>query len=343
MFGYQDFAPGTNEEAALSKILLDAYGRGLRYLTDQDARPAGSSSSVAHLWDSGANAIDELNRLMQVRGAALKRFGENNIREGAPLATLEDVLVPVYMLHRYQVEAASKLVGGMDYAFAVRGDGQTPTQIVAPAEQRRALAAVLATLKPDVLALPEPLLKMIPPRPPDYERGREHFKIHTSPAFDAIAPAEAAAQHALQFLFNPERASRLVEFHARDAENPGLEEIVDAIMTGTWKEQHGSGYRAEIARVIDRVVLYDLMALSANERASDQVRAIAALKLEELRTWLTTAQSSARDEEERAHLFFAASQIIQFQKDPKISNVAPPAEPPDGPPIGADDDGDPWQ
>src|SRR5258708_54271 len=113
-FCYQEFAPGTNEQAALNKILLDAYGRGLRYLTDQDARPAGSSSSFAHLWDSGANAIDELNRLMQVRGAALKRFGENNIREGAPLATLEDVLVQLYMLHRYQVEAASNVVGEMD-------------------------------------------------------------------------------------------------------------------------------------------------------------------------------------------------------------------------------------
>jgi hypothetical protein len=342
-FGYQDYAPGTNEEAALNKILLDAYGRGLRYLTDQDARPAGSSSSVAHLWDSGANAIDELNRLMQVRGAALKRFGENNIREGAPLATLEDVLVPLYLLHRYQVEAASKLVGGMDYTFALRGDGQTPTQIVAPAEQRRALAAVLATLKPDVLALPDPLLKMIPPRPPDYQRGREHFKIHTSPAFDALAPAEAAAQHTLQFLFNPERTARLVEFHARNVESPGLGEIVDAILAATWKEQHGSGYRAEIARMIDRVVLYDLMALSANERASDQARAIAALKLEELRTWLTAAQSSARDEEERAHLFSAASQIVQFQKDPKQVTATPPAELPDGPPIGADDDGDIWQ
>src|SRR5258706_8373331 len=121
-FGYQDFAPGTNEAAALNKILLDAYARGLRYLTDQDARPSGSSSSVAHLWDSGTNAVDELNRLMQVRGAALKRFGENNIREGAPLATLEDVLLPVYLLHRYQVEAASKLVVGMDYTFALRGD-----------------------------------------------------------------------------------------------------------------------------------------------------------------------------------------------------------------------------
>jgi hypothetical protein len=340
-FGYQDFPPGTNETAALNKILLDAFGRGLRYLTDQDARPAGSSSSVAHLWDSGTNAVDELNRLMQVRTAALKRFGENNIREGAPLATLEDVLVPLYMLHRYQVEAASKLVGGMDYAFALRGDAETPTQMVAPAEQRRALAAVLATLKPDVLALPEPLLKMIPPRPPGYERGREHFKISTSPAFDALAPAEAAAQHTLPFLFNPERAARLVEFHARNAEYPGLEEVIDTILAATWKASHGSGYPAEITRGTDGVVLYDLMALSANERTSEQVRAIASLKLGQLREWLATALKGA-PEEERAHLSHAVSQIEQFQKDPKQITVPVPVEPPDGPPIGTDDDWDGW-
>ena len=124
-FGYQDFAPGVDEHAELNKIISSALARGLRYLTDQDARPPGSSSSLAHLWDSGSNAVDELNRLMQVRAAALRRFGENNIREGAPLSTIEDALVPVYMLHRYQVEAASKLVGGMDYTFALRGDGQT--------------------------------------------------------------------------------------------------------------------------------------------------------------------------------------------------------------------------
>src|SRR5262249_45029597 len=128
-WGYQDFPAGTDEPAALGKTLMNAYDRGLRFLTDQDARSEGSSSSLAHLWDSGANAVDELNRLMQVRAAALKRVGENSIREGAPLATLEDVLVPLYMLHRYQVEAASKLVGGMDYTFALRGGGETPTQM----------------------------------------------------------------------------------------------------------------------------------------------------------------------------------------------------------------------
>lgn len=334
-WGYSDFAPGTDEHAALDKILSDAFGRGLRYLTDQDARPPGSSSSVAHLWDSGSNPVDELNRLMQVRAAALRRFGENNIREGAPLSTIEDVLAPIYMLHRYQVEAASKLVGGMDYTFALRGDGEVPTEIVAPAEQRRALAAVLATLKPETLALPESLLKIIPPRPPEYPRGRELFKIHTSPAFDALAPAESAAQHTLQFLFNPERAARLVEFHARKAENPGLEEVLDAVLNATWKAPHPKGYEGEIANTVDNVVLYDLMALSANDHASDEVRAVAALKLHELKDWLNAATETSSVTPDKAHVFFAANQIALFEKDPKRIDLTPPVEPPDGPPIGS--------
>ena len=334
-WGYSDFASGTDEHSALDQILNRAFGSGLRYLTDQDARPAGSSSSVAHLWDTGSNAVDDLNRLMQVRAAALRRFGENNIREGAPLATIEDVLAPIYMLHRYQLEAASKLVGGMDYTFALRGDGEIPTEVVAPAEQRRALAAVLATLKPDVLALPESLLKIIPPRPPEYPRGRELFKIHTSPAFDALAPAESASQQTLQFLFNPERAARLVEFHARNAENPGFEEVLDAVLDATWKAPHPKGYDGEIANTVDNVVLYDLMALSANDHATDEVRAIASLKLHELKDWLNTQIEASSVGLDKAHVFFAASQIALFEKNPKPLGLTPPVEPPDGPPIGS--------
>jgi hypothetical protein len=332
-WGYSDFAPGTDEHAALDKILSDAFDRGLRYLTDQDARPAGSSSSVAHLWDSGSNAVDELNRIMQVRAAALKRFGENNIREGAPFATLEDVLAPIYMFHRYQVEAASKLVGGMDYTFALRGDGEVPTQIVLPAEQRRALAAVLATLKPEALALPESLLKVIPPRPPEYPRDREDFKIHTSPAFDALAPAESAAQHTLQFLFNPERAARLVEFHARNAANPDLYDVLEAILAATWKSPHGSGYANQIAVTVDNVVLYDLMALAANDHATDEVRGVASLKLHGLHDWL--AAQSGKGVLDEAHIFFSKQRIELFEKDPKRIDLTAPVEPPDGPPIGS--------
>src|SRR5215510_3518941 len=267
-YGYQDFAPGTDEPAALDRTLRDAFGRGLMYLTDQDARPPSSSSSVAHLWDNGTNAIDELSNVMKVRAAALRRFGENNIREGAPVATIEDVLVPIYMYHRYQVEAAAKVVGGQDYTFSLKGKDDRNPQIVSPEEQRRALAAVLDTLKPEALAVPESLLRLIPPRPPGYERTREDFRIRTQPVFDALAPAEALADHVSGFLLNQERAARLVQFHARDARNPGLIEVVDRIFAATWKAPVASGYHGEIQHVVNMAFLGDLMALAANDRAA---------------------------------------------------------------------------
>jgi hypothetical protein len=335
-YGYQDFPAGTDEHAALDKILSDAFKRGLMYLTDQDARPASASSSVAHLWDNGANVVDGLANVMAVRAAALRRFGENNIREGAPMATLEDVLVPLYMYHRYQVEAAAKLVGGEDYTFSLRGKGDKNPQIIAPEEQRRALSAVLDTLKPEALALPESLLRLIPPRPPGYPRTREDFRIRTFPNFDALAPPEAIADHVCDFLLNQERAARLVEFHARDPRNPGLVEVLDKIIASTWKAPVGAGYNAEIQRTVNMVVLIDLMALAAGERAQNQVRAVAEFKLEELKDWLVFQKDLTRDESQKAFLSYAANQIKRFQDDPKKMNLTKANDPPDGQPIGMD-------
>jgi hypothetical protein len=334
-FGYREFPVGTSEKTELNRILTDAFARGQRFLTDQDARPGGSCSTQAHLWDNGTNAVDELNRLMKVRAAALSRFGENNVRVGAPLATVEDVLVPLYLLHRYQVEAACKLVGGMDYTFALRGDGQKPTQIVKPGEQRRALAAALATLKPEVLALPESVLQIIPPRPPGYPRGREHFKTRTAPSFDALAPAEAAAQHVLSFLFNSERAARLVEFHARNTQNPGLEEVVNEILKATWKSPHGDGYTAQIANAVDDVTLFQLLALARDAGTTEEVRAVAGHALHNLHEWLTAKSSSRNLIHDEAHILIARQKIERFEKDPTRLELRAPVEAPDGPPIGA--------
>ncbi|HEU4509130.1 MAG TPA: zinc-dependent metalloprotease [Pyrinomonadaceae bacterium] len=333
-YGYQDFAPGTNESQALDKTLRDAFARGLMYLTDQDARGGSSASSVAHLWDNGANAIDELGNVMKVRAAALKRFGENNIREGAPLATIEDVLVPIYMYHRYQVEAAAKVIGGQDYTFSLKGKGDRNPQIVSPDEQRRALAAVLETIKPEALAVPESLLRLIPPRPAGYPRTREDFRIRTQPVFDALAPAEAAADHVSGFLLNQERAARLVQFHARDPRNPGLAEVIDKILAATWKAPAAKGYAAEIQHVVNTIVLADLMALAANERALNQVRAVASWKLDQLKKWMTAQSRVAVDENQRAFLFYSLDQIKRFQDDPKKMNLTPSQPPPDGQPIG---------
>jgi hypothetical protein len=335
-YGYQDFAPGTDERAALDRTLNEAFARGLMYLTDQDARAPGSASSVAHLWDNGSNVIDELGNVMKVRAVALRRFGENNIREGAPMATIEDVLVPIYMYHRYQVEAAAKVIGGQDYTFSVKGKGDRNPQIVAPDEQRRALAAVLETIKPDALAVPESLLRLIPPRPAGYPRTREDFRIRTQPVFDALAPAEAAADHVSGFLLNQERAARLVQFHARDQRNPGLAEVIDKILAATWKAPAATGYAREIQHTVNMVILSDLMALAAGERTSNQVRAIASLKLEQLKTWLAAQNRLAADENRRAFFFYSINQIKRFQEDPKKANITPPQQPPDGQPIGMD-------
>jgi hypothetical protein len=335
-YGYQDFAPGTDERAALDRTLNEAFARGLMYLTDQDARAPGSASSVAHLWDNGSNVIDELGNVMKVRAVALRRFGENNIREGAPMATIEDVLVPIYMYHRYQVEAAAKVIGGQDYTFSVKGKGDRNPQIVAPDEQRRALAAVLETIKPDALAVPESLLRLIPPRPAGYPRTREDFRIRTQPVFDALAPAEAATDHVSGFLLNQERAARLVQFHARDQRNPGLAEVIDKILAATWKAPAATGYAREIQHTVNMVILSDLMALAAGERTSNQVRAIASLKLEQLKTWLAAQNRLAADENRRAFFFYSINQIKRFQEDPKKANITPPQQPPDGQPIGMD-------
>jgi hypothetical protein len=334
-YGYSDFAPGADERAALNKILTDAIARGLPFLTDQDARPPGSAHPTTHLWDNGANAVDELERVLAVRAAALKRFGERNIPSGTPLAMLEEALVPLYMSHRYQAEAAVKVIGGMSYTYALRGDGQLPTQIVPAAEQRRALEAVLRTLSPDALALPESLLRLIPPRPAGYSGGgRERFNRRTGLTFDAIAPAESAAGFVLGFLLHPERAARLEEFRARDTANPGLGEVIDTLLAATVQAPARDNFEGAIQRSVNLAVLYQLMALAANDRAAGQARAVAAQKLDEVMKWLESRGRTVESETWQAHYNFAASQIAKFQEDPsKLPLPAPPA-PPDGPPIG---------
>jgi Met-zincin/Domain of unknown function (DUF5117) len=335
-YGYQDFPAGTNEKAALDQILNDAFASGQLYLSDEAARPLGSASARAHLWDVGSNALDGLKQVMAVRAAALQRFSEDAIPQGAPMATLEDVLVPIYLYHRYQVTAAAKLIGGETYAYNVRGGIQKAPELVPAHQQREAIRAVLDTLQPGVLALPESILRLIPPRPPGFPSSRENFARRTSPTFDALAPAEAAAEIVTGLLLEPNRAERLIENHARDAQFPGFSELVDDLIKATWKAQPASGYDGAIQRTVNSVVLNHLMSLAANEKTLPQVRAVASLKLDELKGWAATELNSASDESRRAQLFFARQEIERFEKNPAAVKIPTPAPPPAGDPIGAD-------
>jgi hypothetical protein len=329
-YGYTQFAPG-EESAGLAAILKEAHDKGLLFISDRDARAAGGAHPLAHLWDSGANAADELDRVMQVRAKALAGFSAEKIRFGAPMSTLEEVLAPVYLFHRYQLEAASKMVGGLNYSYAVRGDGQVVAEIVPAAEQRRALDAILKTIEPAALTVPERILRLLPPHPPGFEPTREDFRSRTEITFDSMAPVEAAADMAAGLLLNPERATRLVDYHSRDTKNPGLGEVIDRLIVSAWKTPRPDARDAETGRTIGNVVLYRLMALAKTPQASEQARAIAYLKLDDLRQWALARQTD--DTAERAHLVYAAAQIQRFEENPREIPVAKPVEPPDGPPI----------
>jgi hypothetical protein len=345
-YGYREYDKGgkpVEDTAALNKILTDADKRGLIFLTDEDARPFSSASPIDHLWDNGADPTTELNRVLDVRAVALKNFGENAIKNGEPMSKLADVLVPLYLFHRYQTEAAVKVIGGLDYRYNLRPStgeaGQPGPAIVDSAKQKAALTAVLKTLSPEVLTLPESLLKIIPPVPPGYPRNGESFPTETGLTFDPVATAESAADLTLQVLLDPERASRVVQYHMRTPPaSPSLREIMEAISkTTAARIDGGHTMSSEVERAVEVRGLAWMLGLAVNPAASSQARAIALSHIKTLQTqW--TSEPVPTDSAEAIHRAGMLATIDGFLKEPEKFVPAKQIEAPPGMPIG--DDGD---
>ncbi|HEX6132881.1 MAG TPA: zinc-dependent metalloprotease [Longimicrobiales bacterium] len=335
-YGYQDFPAGVNEAAALDSILDDGARRGFTFLSDQDARPVGSAHPQTHLWDNGANAVRELDRMLDVRRAALERFGERAIRSGMPLATMEEALVPLYLHHRYQTEAAAKSIGGAYYAYALRGEGVGGDAFrrVQGAEQRAALEAVLRTIAPEALRLPEPVLERLPPRPYGYGGSAELFDRWTGLVFDVVAPAASAADMTLSLVLNPERAARLVQQKALDRSLPGLEDVLEDVTDAVAGPRTRDAYDEEIARAVQRVYAQRLMSL-ATDASMPQVRALAEFELRLFGERLSPGGGRAG----QAHAVALAADIERFLERPHepIRPQAPAPGVPPGQPIGMPD------
>jgi hypothetical protein len=325
VYGYQDFPAGTDEAKALQAILDEAWKKDLRYMTNQDS----DAHPRVDWWSNGTDAAAELTRMLEVRRVALQRFSENAIRAGRPMATLEEVLVPLYLHHRYQVEAAASVLGGQHFLYGMRGDGRQPTRSATAAEQKAALDALLSTLQPAELRLPDAALKSIPPRPPGYGPHRELFPRYTGSTFDAITPAVVAADHTLSMVLSAERAARLVEQKALDASLPGLDDVLDRLIDGTFKAPAASPYEAEIRRAVQRVLVERVISLAGGARMP-QVRALANERL----VALARATPTASDRLEAAHLTLLAQDVRRFLERPAgTAASAIPAIPP-GAPIG---------
>ena len=325
-WGYQDFPQGITESTGLNKILADGISKGLLFISDRDARAPGGAHPKAHLWDNGNDAAAELREVMKVRAKALEQFGLNNIRPGMPAAMLEDVLVPVYLYHRYQVESAVKLIGGVDYAYSIRGDGQPSAKMVDKVTQLKTLDALLETVSPKNLSLPARITELIPPRPAGYDYNRELFKKRTGLIFDNLSPAETAADLPLSFLFHPERLSRLAQ--QETAGGLGITEMVNRINAVTWKSPRLTGMDRLIQQQTEQVVLTYLLAASVDEQSSFAARSAIVKSLADLKIYIDGKQKANTDLVYAGHLALALERMKAPEKaKPTQHAVAPPGAP----------------
>ena len=330
MYGYQDFGKGINETPALQNMLAENSKNGLLFIADADARAASGFHPYAHLWDNQSDAVAGLDQAMAVRKKGMEQFGEEAIANFTPLAKLEDVLVPLYNYHRYQYEAVTKLIGGINYNYSVRGDvNQIKPSILSNAIQQKALDAAINCLSASTLVIPERILQLIPPRPPMYYGIGELFDKRTGMSFDALAAAEALADFELGFLFNVERANRLVQNKAR-AKTIGFDNVVDAVLKNTWYAGIPNGLEGSIHQQTQQLVLTWLMGVGQSTEANYEVRAICNDRMKELKIKLTNLAKT--DNIHKAHYEYALERINN-PKDitlPKPTIIAP------GAPIGCD-------
>lgn len=272
---YGDAPEGTSEADYLKNVLEKAGKEGLIFITDSDARARGGAHPYAHLWDNGKNAAEALMDVMDIRQVGIKNFDASHVRDGEPYSVLEDVFVPLYLFHRYQTEAAVKLIGGVDYSYAIKGASELIQEPVSAKEQEEALEGIMRTLSAEELAIPKEQLSLFPPRAFGYNRTRESFRSKTDVAFDAYSAAETAADMSLSLLLHPARASRMVQQHGLDKNLPGMEDLLESLIENTFEKKFRDPYLQDVQHTVNFRVLYHLMNLAQNTGAYPQVNGAA--------------------------------------------------------------------
>jgi hypothetical protein len=326
-YSYADIPENTSEREFLNSVLAEAHEKGLQFISDSDARAQGGAHVKAHLWDNGEDAVKELEEVLKIRKKAIENFSEDNIRTDEAYSVLEDVFVPLYFFHRYQTEAAVKLIGGMDYNYAVKGGSEKIWESLDPKTQKRALDRILETLDAEVLSIPESKLNLFPPRAFGFSRSRESFKSNTGVAFDALGAPVTAAKMSLELLLHPERAARLVQQKALDKKLPGLEDVLEKLTSKTIKTSQRDNYLNAVHEAINYTVFEQLLSLAANKKATPQVRAITNSAIDDLESWL-----SGKDAALHKLMLLEIKQFRENPEDFKIETTTPKI--PDGSPIG---------
>lgn len=333
---YAQFEPG-KEAAGLAALRQAARAKKWEYVSDADARSPGSSHPNGLLWDFGGNSVQTYDQLMAVRQRALQRFSTDALPDARQAGELEARLVPVYLLHRYQVEGLARMVGGGDYEYATIGDvrsgvSRSGVRAVPAEQQRQALDRIAASLTAETLALPANVLDAMTPPALGFERNREYFATRMTNVFDAMSAVEAAAAQTCTFLFDAGRFNRIAWQNARDPRQPGVQEALDLVLGRTWKRAPvppslPAGEAVQLAS--DWVVLDFLLKLTGSAGLHPSVAAQVRQQTADLGQWLATHPAKGATGQSRQQ---AADLIRRYLADPgKVELRALPAIPPGAP------------
>ena len=339
-YSYSEFTSG-NEKKELDDILDQAYKSKLRFITDYDARSVAGAHVNAHLWDNSNNIYDGLNEILEVRKVAINNFSKYNIRSFEPYSKLEDVFVPLYFLHRYQTEAAVKLIGGLDYNYATRDDNQLIVKDISFNDQNKALTSILKTLSSENLAIPTSKLDLFPPRAFGYKRSRESFKSMTGVSFDPLSAASTSSEFTLSLLLNVERMNRLVvqsSLNNSTSQVMSLEYLFKKLTENTFENKileylKDSDYLVEVQQTINNNYLKFLLNLSANDNSFFQVKAEANKEILRILALLNSKKYSKINNNYKSEYL---NMIRKFKLEPELFKIMSSPKIPDGSPIGTD-------
>jgi len=330
---YGECPDDEDERGFIDRLVRAGMERGQLFMSDADARPSGAAHPLANLWDNGSDPVDELLNCLEVRRIALERFGQVNLIPGRPAAELQEVFVPVYFYHRYQLEAALKTVGGFTYRHSIAGDGREALAPIAPDRQRAALDAILAIVDPARLDVPEELLRLLPPRPPGHSRNREMFASQTEPGVDALGIARAAARAVFAGLLQPQRLNRVVDFERRVTLGLTLDDLIARLVDATFGQPEPEWARlAAIQSVVRETLIDEWIRVLADPYVAGQVRTrLEALLMAQLQEMRSGSAGDPASPEGRT-----AARIERFLERPwsEGARLEPAQEMPPGSPIG---------
>ncbi|MGB1296711.1 MAG: zinc-dependent metalloprotease [Psychrobium sp.] len=325
---------GNLSDTQLRALREKTMASGLKFISDSEARAASGSNPWAHLWDNGKFADQELSRLMKIRDKALANLDKSVLDESQAQSDLREALVPIYLLHRFQVTAANKIIAGVDFNYALRDEALTQ-QPVDGNWQRKALASVLSTLSSQYLVFPEQLLNKLSAKSYGTYNSRESASSQLGRQFDPLSLGEASARHTLNTLLNSARVNRLVVQHAQNTKQLSVDELIDSLVGNTIKASEDYEDKGLVWLTTQRtnaVVVEQLLKLLHSNRLSTEAQQVVSTKVNELQKSLAK-KGKRQNTSLKRHFSWLAQQLTLGIKDPKHAVIGQPAKMPPGSPI----------